>query len=127
MMQKLWQDLRCGARGLFKRPGFSFIAVITFSLGIGATAAIFSVNNAGGLSKAVAAGALLSRLLISLKEQTAAAVARGETLEQTRKNVDLTEFRRLLAGDSTLRRILFGDYVSGAGVAAAFREATVKQ
>ena len=56
-MQKLWQDLRCGARGLFKRPGFSFIAVITFSLGIGATAAIFSVNNAGGLSKAVAAGA----------------------------------------------------------------------
>jgi glyoxylase-like metal-dependent hydrolase (beta-lactamase superfamily II) len=70
---------------------------------------------------------LLSRLLISLKEQTAAAVARGETLEQTRKSVDLTEFRRLLVGDSTLKRILFGDYVSGAGVAAAFREATVKQ
>jgi cyclase len=70
---------------------------------------------------------LLSRLLISLKEQTAAAVARGETLEQTRKSVDLTEFRRLLAGDSTLKRILFGDYVSGAGVAAAFREATMKQ
>jgi cyclase len=70
---------------------------------------------------------LLSRLLISLKEQTAAAVARGETLEQTRKSVDLTEFRRLLAGDSTLKRILFGDYVSGAGVAAAFREAAVKQ
>jgi cyclase len=70
---------------------------------------------------------LLSRLLISLKEQTAAAVARGETLEQTRKSVNLTEFRRLLVGDSTLKRILFGDYVSGAGVAAAFREATVKQ
>jgi glyoxylase-like metal-dependent hydrolase (beta-lactamase superfamily II) len=70
---------------------------------------------------------LLSRLLISLKEQTAAAVARGETLEQTRKSVNLTEFRRLLAGDSALKRILFGDYVSGAGVAAAFREATVKQ
>jgi glyoxylase-like metal-dependent hydrolase (beta-lactamase superfamily II) len=70
---------------------------------------------------------LQSRLLISLKEQTAAAVARGETLEQTRKSVDLTEFRRLLAGDSTLKRILFGDYVSGAGVAAAFREAAVKQ
>lgn len=70
---------------------------------------------------------LLSRLLISLKEQTAAAVARGDTLEQTRKSVDLTEFRRLLVGDSTLKRILFGDYVSGAGVAAAFREATVKQ
>jgi cyclase len=70
---------------------------------------------------------LLSRLLISLKDQTAAAVTRGETLEQTRKSVNLTEFRRLLVGDSTLKRILFGDYVSGAGVAAAFREATVKQ
>jgi len=70
---------------------------------------------------------LLSRLLITLKEQTAAAVARGETMEQTRKSVDLTEFRRLMAGDSPLKRILFGDYVSGAGVAAAFREATVKQ
>jgi cyclase len=70
---------------------------------------------------------LLSRLLISLKEQTAAAVARGETLEQARKSVDLTDFRRLLVGDSTLKRILFGDYVSGAGVAAAFREAAVKQ
>lgn len=70
---------------------------------------------------------LVSRLLVSLKEQTAAAVARGETLEQTRKSVNLTEFRRSLAGDSMLKRILFGDYVSGAGVAAAYREATMKQ
>jgi hypothetical protein len=69
---------------------------------------------------------LVSRLLISLKDQTAAAIARGETLEQTRKSVNLAEFRKLLAGDSMLKRILFGDYVSGAGVAAAFREATAK-
>lgn len=67
-----------------------------------------------------------ARLLASLKEQTAQAVARGETLEQTRKSVNLTEFRQTLAGDSMLKRILFGDYVSGAGVAAAFREATTK-
>ncbi len=70
---------------------------------------------------------LTARLLASLKDQTAAAVARGETLEQTRKSVNLTEFRKLFAGDSMMRRILFGDYVSGAGVAAAFREATTKQ
>jgi cyclase len=70
---------------------------------------------------------LTSRLLASLKDQTAAAVARGETLEQARRSVDLAEFRKLLAGDSMLRRILFGDYVSGAGVAAAFREAGEKQ
>jgi glyoxylase-like metal-dependent hydrolase (beta-lactamase superfamily II) len=68
-----------------------------------------------------------ARLLASLKTQTAAAVARGETLEQARQSVNLTEFRQLFAGDSLMRRILFGDYVSGAGVAAAFREATERQ
>jgi cyclase len=70
---------------------------------------------------------LTSRLLASLKDQTAAAVARGETLEQARRSVDLAEFRKAFAGDSMLRRILFGDYVSGAGVAAAFREAGERQ
>jgi cyclase len=70
---------------------------------------------------------LTSRLLASLKDQTAAAVARGETLEQARRSVDLAEFRKMIAGDSMLRRILFGDYVSGAGVAAAFREAGERQ
>jgi cyclase len=69
----------------------------------------------------------LSRLLVSLKDQTAAAVGRGETLEQTRKSVSLTDFRKLFAGDSMMRRILFGDYVSGAGVTAAHREATAKK
>jgi glyoxylase-like metal-dependent hydrolase (beta-lactamase superfamily II) len=70
---------------------------------------------------------LTARLLASLKDQTAASVARGETLEQRRKSVNLTEFRKLLAGDSVMRRILFGDYVIGAGSAAAHREATTKQ
>ncbi|MFN7928475.1 MAG: MBL fold metallo-hydrolase [Blastocatellia bacterium] len=68
---------------------------------------------------------LTARLLASLKEQTAAAVARGETLEQTRKSINLTDLRKQFTGDSMMRRILFGDYVSGAGVAAAFREATI--
>lgn len=66
---------------------------------------------------------LMARLFTSIKEQVAASVARGETLDQTRKAVNLTELRKLFVGDSTMRRMVFNSYVIGPAIEAAFNDA----
>ena len=42
-LDSVGRDLRYALRGLSRRPGFTFAAVLTLALGIGATTAIFSV------------------------------------------------------------------------------------
>ncbi len=66
----------------------------------------------------------LAEMFASIAKQTEAAVARGETLEQARKSVNLEEFRKRLAGESRVRQFAFSMYVAGPAVAAAFGEAS---
>jgi cyclase len=69
---------------------------------------------------------LMSRLFASMKQQVEKAVERGETLEQARKSINLDEFQNIFAGNSRIRRDIFGSYVTGAGLAAAYTDATTR-
>lgn len=70
---------------------------------------------------------LMAELLEALRERTTAAVARGETLEQARKSVDLEEFRQRLAGSSRLRSLVFSNYVLEPAVTRMYAEAAASR
>ena len=46
MIDALFQDLRYGARVLWRSTGFSIVAILTIAIGVAASTAIFSLVNA---------------------------------------------------------------------------------
>jgi predicted permease len=45
-VENAWRDMRLGLRGVRRNRGFTAVAVLTLSIGIGATTAVFSLANA---------------------------------------------------------------------------------
>jgi len=68
----------------------------------------------------------VQRMLQYISVQTAAAVARGDSLEQVRKSVDLTAFRTDFAHGSPLLGVFFSQFVAGPAIAQGFTEAKGK-
>jgi hypothetical protein len=61
-------------------------------------------------------------MFASITEQTKAGLAKGQSLDDIRKAIDLKEFRDALAGDSAVRRVLFANYVKMPGTASAYAD-----
>ena len=71
-------------------------------------------------------GAMI-QLLASIRKQTEAAFARGETLEQMRQSIDLEPFRKRFAGDSQHKSLIFKNYVTLPAIAAAHKQLSEKK
>jgi predicted permease len=120
-MDALWQDLRYACRTLLRTPGFTAVAVLSLSLGIGATTAAFSVFNA----------VLLRPLPVEQPARLALVMAerRGEhyvlfnpVLEELRRRqrtfsgmfaVSDEPFLKLAFADDTAPAYVRGSFVSG--------------
>jgi glyoxylase-like metal-dependent hydrolase (beta-lactamase superfamily II) len=65
----------------------------------------------------------LIELLGATRSRVAAAAKDGLSLEDTRKNVDLGDFKQRLAGDDLWRRRAFDDFFLTPGIERAYKEA----
>jgi glyoxylase-like metal-dependent hydrolase (beta-lactamase superfamily II) len=65
---------------------------------------------------------LMEKFFAAVTREAAAAITRGESLEQAQKSVKVEEYRRPFAGESRSRGFLFDVYAVSPSVAAVYRE-----
>src|SRR5271169_5846086 len=104
-LQDLMQDLRFGLRMLRKSPGFTFIAVLTLALGIGANTAIFSMVNSF----------LLRPLPVKNPEQIAALAFRQKK-GALQNNFSFPELEDLQNQSSSVFSDVFGEQLGAGGL-----------
>ncbi len=107
VMETLGQDIRFAARLLLKDRGFTFLAVLTLALGIGANGTLFSWINSTLLHPVPGAGA--TRDLVT--------VMRGDQTEHPSPPISYPDYKDLRTRNHTLSGLLayHHDYVSFTG------------
>jgi putative ABC transport system permease protein len=121
-MHTLWQDLLFGARMLLKKPGFTLVAVVTLSLGIGANTAIFSVVNAVLLRPLPfpEPEALVMAFLTNPKGERPSSLGMADFLAVRERNQSFEKVTAFSFGTFTLTGGERPEQVSGAWVSADF-------
>lgn len=127
-LDRFWQDLRYGVRGLYKSPVFTAVAMLSLAIGIGATVTVFSVFDAVFLNAVTArnvhqvklvdiGGQRIPYLLyeemsntnamladLAAYDQTSFSIRSGEDLENITGDVVSGNFFRVLGVRTTIGR-----------------------
>ncbi len=127
-LDRFWQDLRYGARGLYKSPVFTVVAMLSLAIGIGATVTVFSVFDAVFLNAVTARNVRQVKLLdiggqripyllyeemsntnpmladLAAYDQTSFSIRSGEDLENITGDIVSGNFFRVLGVRTTIGR-----------------------
>jgi cyclase len=89
---------------------------------IAALKPVLIVPGHGALQKDLSYLTMTRELLADMRTRVSEQVARGATLQETRKAVNLSQWRTKFAGTSTHKAFMFSFYTAGPGIAAAYEE-----